>query len=137
MNTLRIALALAAAWATASIPALTEAAVPPVDSAGKPALIRCGATANGQIVRAAHADKIVFVILGFLQAQLPPDQPALDMIPRNTELDIKVLDDPKTVADISGKVLTFLGAADIPANRQELRIVEVKYAMVCPTTAAP
>ena len=137
MNTPRIALALAAACATLSIPAITEAAVPPVDSVGKPALIRCGVTANGQIIRASHADKIVFIIVGFLQAQLQADQPALDMLVRNSELDIKVLDDPKTVADISGKVLTFLGAADTSANRQQLRIVEVKYAMVCPTTAAP
>jgi hypothetical protein len=136
MNTPRIALALAAASAIATTPTLTSAAVPPVDSIGKPALIRCGTT-NGVVIRASHADKIVFQILGFLQAQLPNDQPALDLLPRNEGLDIKVLDDPKTVADLLGKVLTFLGAADIPVNRQNIRIMEVKYAMVCPTTAAP
>ena len=135
MNTPRIALALAAASAIAT-PTLTSAAVPPVDGVGKPALIRCGTT-NGVVVRASHADKIVFAILGFLQAQIPADQPALDMLPRNDGLDIKVLDDPKTVADLLGKVLTFLGAADTPVNRQNIRIMEVKYAMVCPTTAAP
>jgi hypothetical protein len=136
MNTIpRIALAIAATAAIAS-PSLTSAAVPPVDSVGKPALIRCGTT-NGVIIRAAHADKIVFEILGFLQAQIAADQPALNLVPRNTALDIKVIDDPKTVADIKGKVLTFLGAMDSPPNRDALRIAEVKYAMVCPTTAAP
>ena len=136
MNPSRIALALAAASAFAT-PAVTHATVPQVDKFGKPAVIRCGATSAGKVVYASHADKIVFVILGFLQAQLPADQPALDMILRNYELDIKVLDDPKTVADISGKVLTFLGAMDTTENRNALRIMEVKYAMVCPTTAAP
>lgn len=135
MNTPRIALALAAASVIA-IPTLSNAVVPPVDSIGKGALIRCGTT-NGVVVRASHADKIVFEILGFLQAQIPADQPALDKVPRNTALDIKVIDDPKTVADIKGKVLTFLGAIDFPPNRDSLRIAEVKYAMVCPTTAAP
>lgn len=135
MNVPRIALAVAAASAIA-VPALTSAAVPPVDSVGKPAQIRCG-TNNGAIVRASHADKIVFALTGFLQAQLPDDQPALDKVPRNTQLDIKVLDDPRTVADLSGKVLTFLGALDSPANREALRIIEVKYAMVCPTTTGP
>jgi len=136
MNTSRIALAIAAASAIA-LPAFTEAAVPPVDSVGRPALVRCGTTANGQVIRASHADKIVFELLGFLQAQLGADQPDLNLVPRNTALDIKVIDDPKTVADIKGKVLTFLGAADIPPNREALRIAEVKYAMVCPTTAMP
>ena len=135
MNVPRVALALAAASAIAT-PALTSAAVPPVDSVGKPAQIRCG-TNNGAIVRASHADKIVFALTGFLQAQLPDDQPALDKVPRNTQLDIKVLDDPRTVADLSGKVLTCLGALDSPANREALRIIEVKYAMVCPTTTGP
>jgi len=135
MNTPRIALAIAAASAIA-IPTLASAAVPPVDSVGKPALIRCG-TNNGVVIRASHADKIVFEITGFLQAQIPDDQVALNQVPRNTALDIKVIDDPKTVADIKGKVLTFLGAMDIPPNRESLRIAEVKYAMVCPTTAAP
>ncbi len=135
MNALRTCLAAAFAAATA-LPTSIGAAVPPVDSVGKAAIIKCGTT-NGVIIRAAHADKIVFVILGFLQAQTPNDQPALDLLPRNDPLDIKVLDDPKTVADLLGKVLTFLGAADNTANRQNIRILEVKYAMVCPTTAAP
>jgi hypothetical protein len=129
-------LALAFAAMGAITPFAAEAAVPPVDSVGKAALIRCG-TNNGVVVRASHADKIVFALAGFLQAQLPDDQPGLDKLPRNTPLDIKVIDDPRTVADISGKVLTFLGAADTSANREGVRIVEVKYAMVCPTTTGP
>jgi hypothetical protein len=48
-----------------------------------------------------------------------------------------VIDDPKTVADLKGKVLTFLGALDFPPNRESVRIMQVQYAMVCPTTAAP
>jgi hypothetical protein len=130
------AFALAIATMGAATPWATQAAVPPVDSVGKPAIIRCG-TNNGAVVRASHADKIIFALVGFLQAQLPDDQPALDKVPRNTQLDIKVLDDPRTVADLSGKVLTFLGAADTPANREGVRILEVKYAMVCPTTTGP
>ena len=135
MNVLRTCLAAAFAAAAVS-PALTSAAVPPVDPVGKGAVIKCGTT-NGVIIRAAHADKIIFVLTGFLQAALPGDQPDLDKVPRNTELDIKVIDDPKTVADLKGKVLTFLGALDIPPNREAVRIMQVQYAMVCPTTAAP
>lgn len=133
MNTPYTALAAAALLAATSF---AQAAVPPVDSIGKGAVIKCGTT-NGVTVRASHADKIIFMLTGFLQAALPDDQPFLDKIPRNTELDIKVIDDPRTVADLRGKVLTFLGALDIPPNREGVRIHEVKYAMVCPTTAAP
>ena len=43
----------------------------------------------------------------------------------------------KTVADLKGKVLTFLGARDGAVNREQIRISQVLYAMVCPTTAAP
>lgn len=135
MNVLRTCLAAAFVAAVAS-PTLTSAAVPPVDPVGKAAVIKCGTT-NGVVIRAAHADKIIFMLTGFLQAALPGDQPALDKVPRNTELDIKVIDDPKTVADLKGKVLTFLGALDFPPNRESVRIMQVQYAMVCPTTAAP
>jgi hypothetical protein len=133
MKVSTLTLVATAALAAASF---TQAAVPPVDSIGKGAVIRCGAT-NGVAVRASHADKIIFLLGGFLQAALPNDQPQLDKIPRNTELDIKVIDDPRTVADLKGKVLTFLGALDTTANREGVRILEVKYAMVCPTTATP
>lgn len=117
--------------------ATAQAAVPSVDAHGQGAVIRCGATAAGNIVRASHADKIVFRLTGFLLAEQDADQAALNLIPRNTELDIKVLDDARTVADLRGKVLTFLGARDLPDNRQNVVIQQVLYAMVCPTTAAP
>jgi hypothetical protein len=52
-------------------------------------------------------------------------------VPRLTELDIKVKDNPKTVADLKGKVLTFLGAATTATNRALIRIVDVEYAVIC------
>jgi hypothetical protein len=135
-NTSRIGLAAAAALAASTF-TLAHAAVPAVDAIGKGAVIRCGSNANGKAVEAFHADKIVFRLIGQLVATLPQDQPALDAIARNTGLDIKVLDNPRTVADLRGKVLTFLGAMDVPANRESVEILEVKYAMVCPTTFGP
>ena len=64
----------------------------------------------------------------------PPinDQPQLDAVPRNRRLDIKVLDDPRTIADLKAKVLTFLGAAVLPANLNTIVIDDVDYAVVCP-----
>jgi hypothetical protein len=123
--------------AALSLPSLGAAAVPQVDGKGQGAVFRCGTNPNGAAVRAFHADKIVFEITGFLLAEIDADQPALDQVPRNTALDIKVKDDPTTVADLKGKVLTFLGARDGPVNRESIRIAQVLYAMVCPTTAAP
>lgn len=108
------------------------AAVPPVDGIAVPAQIRCNTQAGGVAVNAVHADKIVFRLMGALQAQLPADQPALNAVPRETPLDIKVLDDPKAVADLRGKVLSFLGAANTQPNRDAVEIGQVLYAMVCP-----
>lgn len=110
------------------------AAVPPVDAQGTPARIRCGTSAAGAAVYAAHADKIIFALSGGLPAVDPDDQPALNAVPRDTELDIKVLDNPRTVADLKGKVLSFLGAVDSAATRQSVKIIDVDYAMVCPNT---
>ena len=135
MNATSIARAMAALGVAA--PLVASAAVPPVDSIGKPAVIRCGVGPTGAVVNAFHADKIVFRIIGPLLAQLPQDQAALDQIPRDTGLDIKVIDNPRTVADLRGKVLSFLGAVDKPEFRANLDILEVKYAMVCPTTTGP
>lgn len=132
MNTLRSPAAIAAAALALAVPAVSHAAVPPVDPVGKAAQVTCGVSNAGTKVLAVHADKIIFVLTGFLQAALPGDQPVLDKVPRNDELDIKVLDNPRTVADLKGKVLTFLGALDTPPNRQAVRIVDVDYAMVCP-----
>jgi hypothetical protein len=40
------------------------------------------------------------------------------------------------VADLEGKVLTFLGAADTPENRAAIRISDVEYAVICPRQQA-
>jgi PKD repeat protein len=71
-----------------------------------------------------HWDKIMFVItdsaisgsLGFIT---------------ETQLDIKVLDDPTTVADIEKKVLDFLKLPDNPQNRNAIAILDVEYAIIC------
>jgi hypothetical protein len=56
-----------------------------------------------------HWDKIVFVIVN-------PDLASKTNLPANSELDIKVLDDPHKVADIKQKVLTFLQLPDEPVK---------------------
>ncbi len=108
------------------------AAVPPVDAVGKPGNIRCKTVAGGGVIRAVHTDKIIFELTGHPMALLAADQQALNQVPLNDPLDIKVLDDPNTVADLKGKVLTFLGAADTPANRMLVKVGQVTYAVVCP-----
>lgn len=61
-----------------------------------------------------------------------PRLPTLDAVPRRTDLDIKVIGNPTTVADLEGKVLTFLGALDTPQNRENIAISDVEYAVICP-----
>ena len=133
MSTLSTSLASIAAAAALVVPDLSQAAVPVVDPLGRPAQIVCGTSAAGVTIYAAHADKIIFRLAGPLQAANAADQPILDLVPRNTELDIKVLDNPKRIADLKGKVLTFIGAVDNTANRGGVGIMQVQYAMVCPT----
>ncbi|MET0534909.1 MAG: hypothetical protein ABW171_11845 [Steroidobacter sp.] len=116
----------------ATLPLLAQATVPAVDGVGRPAVVICGVTPAGVPIRTAHMDKIIFQIVGDLKAELAADQPALDAVPKRTDLDIKVIDDPRTVADLEGKVLTFLGASDTPDNREGLRITDVEYAVICP-----
>jgi hypothetical protein len=117
--------------------AQTLAVVPPVDGKGVPAVAVCPPSAAGTTgLQVLHFDKIIFTITGRLLAASPNDQPALDKVPLNTELDIKVKDNPRTVADLKGKILTFLGAADTvsPAvndNRLNIHIIDVKYAVIC------
>jgi hypothetical protein len=118
--------------ALAAWPLASHATVPVVDAVGKAALIKCGSNAAGAAVNAVHADKIIFRLTGFLPARDDADQVQLNQVPRNTELDIKVLDNPRSVADLRGKVLTFLGAADTPDARLNVNIIDVDYAMVCP-----
>ena len=111
---------------------VASAAVPPVEVAGKPALSVCPAAAPKRIF---HFDKAIFQILtGNLVPIIAADAAALNALPRNTALDIKIIDVPTTVADLKGKVLSFLGAQGSAANRQLLRITDVEYsAVVCHT----
>lgn len=105
------------------------AAVPIVDSRGVPAPVVCPATTTQQAPIIGHFDKVVFGIGGKLIALNPNDQPALDALPRNTELDVKISDNPKTIADLKGKVLSFVGADPKNAdNRASIRIINVLYA---------
>jgi hypothetical protein len=115
-----------------ALPMLAQADVPPVDAVGRPAIVVCAVTPAGAPIRTAHMDKIIFQIIDDLRAQLEADQPALDAVPKKTALDIKVIDNPSTVADLKGKVLTFLGAADTTTNRDAISIDDVEYAVICP-----
>jgi hypothetical protein len=114
-----------------------RAEVPIVDGIGDPAIVICKVLPNGMAVKAVHMDKIIFRITDFLVAAAAADQPQLNDIPRNTPHDIKVLDDPKTVADLKAKVLTFLGALVTPANRNAITVIDVDYAVVCPNPTGP
>ena len=119
-------------FAAFAMPMAAIAASQAVDSVAQPAQIRCNTTAGGGAVNAVHADKIIFRLTGTLQAILAADQVELNKIPLNTELDIKVLDDPFRIADLRGKVLSFIGAVDSALQRDKVAIVDVDYAMVCP-----
>jgi len=74
-----------------------------------------------------HWDKIVFMVTSSILAHEAHVSP-------NTELDIKVLDNPKEVADLKQKVLNFLGVPD--GSKFALRIIDVDYAIIC-TTKGP
>jgi len=131
MNTHAIfpALILAAAAVYAGQAA---AVVPPVETAGVAAAAVCPATLA--LPTPYYSDKIVFEITGQLVAAVATDQPSLSKLRLNTELDIKVRDNPRAVADIRGKVLSFLGAADAGTeNRLFIKIISVEYtAILCP-----
>jgi hypothetical protein len=108
------------------------AVVPALDNVGRPALSVCPAgVPPGRIF---HFDKVIFRLApGNLVPINAADLGALNALPRNTDLDIKVFDDPRTVAGLEGKVLTFLGAANNANNRNLLQISDVEYAaIVCP-----
>ena len=123
-----LSLMLSAAPVVSSSQAL--AAVPPVDGRGVPASARC--LAGTASVPVLHFDKIIFIVgQGALTPAIPADFNQLNAVRRLTELDIKVKDDPRTVADLKSKVLTFLGAATTATNRALIRIVDVEYAVIC------
>jgi hypothetical protein len=109
-------------------PQQSLAAVPPVDGGGKPVLTTCPATLT--VPGIYHFDKIVFVLdpQFKLVAANPVDQAALDKLPRGVPLDIKVIDNPRTVADLGSKVLTFLGSVVNADTRPAVRITNVLYA---------
>ena len=65
------------------------AAVPPVDRAGRPALSVCPA---GPPERIFHFDKVIFQLApGNLSPIIAADAVALNALPRNTDLDIKII----------------------------------------------
>lgn len=85
-----------------------------------------------------HFDKVVFIIGGQLTAVKPEDQPALDALPRNVPLDVKLRDNPKAVANLKYKILTFLGAVPSGANASSISIQDVAYAaVVCHAGSGP
>jgi len=131
MNTRHFS-ALAAVATVLASTSTVHAATQSVDSAGKAGVIVCGKSATGATIEAVHVDKIIFMLLGTLQAINPAQQEDLNAIPRQVELDIKVLDNPKRIADRRGKVLSFIGAVDLPTYRQFVKIIDVDYAVVCP-----
>jgi hypothetical protein len=63
---------------------------------------------------------------------LNPDLASRTNLPANSELDIKVLDDPHKVADINQNVLTFLQVPIEP--RSSIQIVNVVYSIICNTS---
>jgi hypothetical protein len=71
-----------------------------------------------------HWDKIVFSISN-------PRLAGSLRLPLNTPLDIKVLDNPLTVADIKQKVLTFLKLQANQNNRNAISIIDIEYAIIC------
>jgi YVTN family beta-propeller protein len=75
-----------------------------------------------------HWDKIVFSIVDPVLAK------KLNFT-LNSELDVKVLDDPHKVADIKQKVLDFLHVPN--ASKTAIKIVDVGYAISCGTLLHP
>jgi hypothetical protein len=123
-----LSLALFATHVLSSSQAL--AVVPPVDHTGLPAAARC--LAGDAQIPVLHFDKIIFrVLAGQLVPIVPADAAQLNAVPRLTALDIKIRDNPRTVADLKGKVLTFLGAVPNAANRALILIDDVEYAVIC------
>ena len=71
-----------------------------------------------------HWDKIIFEIKNKKMAEQVQQ-------PKDTELDIKVLDDPNEVADIKKKVLDFLGLPINSDNRKGIKILNVEFSVLC------
>jgi hypothetical protein len=73
-----------------------------------------------------HWDNIVFMITD-------PSLANKTNLTANTELDVKILNDPHKVADIKQNVLDFLNAPTAPKN--SIRILNVDYAIICAVPA--
>jgi len=71
-----------------------------------------------------HWDKIIFEI---------KNKKISDQVqqPKDTELDIKVLDDPNEVADLKKKILDFLGLPINSENRKGIKILNVEFSVLC------
>jgi hypothetical protein len=110
------------------------ALVPTVEAVGRAAFTECPIVIGGNTARIYHSDKIVFMIgTAPLQPLIAGDAAALNNLPRNTELDVKIRDNPNAVANLKAKLLFFIGAANTVANRNNIKIVSVSYAIaVCP-----
>ncbi|NOU20762.1 MAG: hypothetical protein HOO93_03065 [Methyloglobulus sp.] len=129
LKTLTVAVSLGIGMGASST---AQSAVPQVEAVGRGAITTCPAIAN--TAQVYHSDKIVFMIgNGNLQPLVAADFAALNAMPRLTELDIKIRDNPKAVANLKAKLLFFLGAANTAENRSLIKIVNVLYATaVCP-----
>ena len=127
LKALTVAISLVAGMGAAS----SAFAVPALEIIGRGALKSCPLSTATKIY---NFDKIVFMIgEGNLQPVVAADFVALNALPRLTELDIKVGDDPEKVADIKAKLLFFIGAANTISNRDLIKIIQVAYATaVCP-----
>jgi hypothetical protein len=75
-----------------------------------------------------HWDKILFAITDPHVAQRVN-------VSANTELDIKVQDDPHKVADIKQKVIDFLNLSS--SDKRAIKILNVNYAIICALQSPP
>jgi hypothetical protein len=86
-------------------------------------------TATGNPVCSAtnlqHWDKIVFKIVS-------PQVAGRAGLPANTELDIKVIDDPTKVADVKQTVLNFIKVPQ--AQKNSIEVVDMEYSTICAQT---
>ncbi|MGD9674253.1 MAG: hypothetical protein AB7U98_12335, partial [Candidatus Nitrosocosmicus sp.] len=55
-------------------------------------------------------------------------------LPANTELDIKVLDDPSKVVNLEQRVIDFLDSSDLSFDSKYIEIIDVEHATICGLT---
>jgi hypothetical protein len=79
-------------------------------------------TAECPVKSVQHWDKIIFSIAS-------PTLANKLNLSANTELDIKVRDDPRLVSDLKQKVLNFLNVPN--ENKSSIKILDVEYAIIC------